>query len=294
MEPKFRVAIIVPYRDRKAHLDRFVQHFAKLQQKNGGQFEVFVIEQLPKGKFNRGILLNAGFAIASNMGQYDRYIFHDVDSYPTQSLYKQYFAFPDRTVHYASPYLGYKYSYHTFYGGVCAYTSSDYVRVNGFPNTFMGWGGEDDAVLMRTVNNNITIWRPRQGKYILADHDSPDASEKIDKQSQKELYDRANWKRDGVVQIMSGEDIRGADGVKVSNVRYCQNTAPLDGKAFKPLTKLVSDFRPPTKRGGATTKDAFKMYYFGIDWDVRSCKKSLTNSLMSRIGLTSGAQAAKC
>lgn len=31
-----------------------------------------------------------------------------------------------------------------FFGGLMAMTPKSYVKVNGFPNHYWGWGGEDD------------------------------------------------------------------------------------------------------------------------------------------------------
>jgi predicted glycosyltransferase involved in capsule biosynthesis len=36
-----------------------------------------------------------------------------------------------------------------YFGGVVSFSSSDYKRINGYPNTFWGWGGEDDEMQKR-------------------------------------------------------------------------------------------------------------------------------------------------
>lgn len=294
MEPNMRVAIIVAYRKREEQLKRFINHFTKLKNKIGGIFEIFVIEHLPEGKFNKGILFNSGFVIASKSGQFDRFIFHDVDSYPVPALFKQYFAFPYcTTLHYASPYLGYKYNYHAFFGGVIAYSYADYMRINGFPNTFMGWGGEDDAIFTRTIVNNITIWRPSSGNYELADHDPPTKEEKNHKQYANEKFDRVHWKSDGIVQVINAEEIIGAHGIIVSNIRYRKLSSTLDGKTYRPLVKKVSDFKHVSKNNNnsintnnSNKKNVINVHFYGIDWDLK-CKKSLTNRIMYKVGLGS-------
>lgn len=48
-------------------------------------FDIFVLQQSPRLRFNRGALLNAGVLLLAG-GQYDHFIFHDVVSTPGQSL----------------------------------------------------------------------------------------------------------------------------------------------------------------------------------------------------------------
>lgn len=36
-----------------------------------------------------------------------------------------------------------------FFGGVAALTPLHYLKMNGFPNNYWGWGGEDDDISVR-------------------------------------------------------------------------------------------------------------------------------------------------
>lgn len=38
-----------------------------------------------------------------------------------------------------------------YFGGVVAFNKADFEAINGFPNTFWGWGGEDDEMYSRIV-----------------------------------------------------------------------------------------------------------------------------------------------
>lgn len=38
-----------------------------------------------------------------------------------------------------------------YFGGVVAFNQEDFEKINGFPNTFWGWGGEDDEMYSRIV-----------------------------------------------------------------------------------------------------------------------------------------------
>ncbi len=70
-----KIAIIIPYRNRQSHLIEFIKHM------KNENFDIYVIEQNDNQRFNRGILLNIGFLIASSKKDYDFYIFQDVKKY---------------------------------------------------------------------------------------------------------------------------------------------------------------------------------------------------------------------
>lgn len=36
-----------------------------------------------------------------------------------------------------------------YFGGVAALTPLHYLKMNGFPNNYWGWGGEDDDISVR-------------------------------------------------------------------------------------------------------------------------------------------------
>jgi N-terminal region of glycosyl transferase group 7/N-terminal domain of galactosyltransferase len=193
------VAIIIPHRQRTEDLLRFFQHFSSLDT-HGDHFDIFVIEQHNAETFNRGILLNAGFLAARAEREYSRYIFHDVDHYPTQETFDYYAAFPKYNIHFVIPHLGYKYHYDSFIGGVLGMTARNFEAANGFPSIFFGWGGEDDAFRKRLEASGATLWRPTSGKFILADHiDGGDAGNayNVDKRLTCQ-YDWKHWKSNGL------------------------------------------------------------------------------------------------
>ena len=55
--------ILVPYRDREQHLDIFIKKLAPLLKKHIINIKIVIIEQSQDNKkFNRGKILNVGFA----------------------------------------------------------------------------------------------------------------------------------------------------------------------------------------------------------------------------------------
>ena len=198
------VAIIIPYRDRKEHLMRFLAHISRLDP-HSTKYDIYVVEQDNSEKFNRGLLLDIGYLAAHKINNYDRYIFHDVDSYPDQTLFSQYGLFMDKNIHYASPRLGYKYNYERFVGGVIGMMSSDFEKINGFSTIFFGWGGEDDSFYTRMVKKSVPLFRPSVGRYELAEHASPtDAEYNMNRRKNIE-YDSTHWKTNGLKQLATSQ-----------------------------------------------------------------------------------------
>ncbi len=192
-----KVAILIPYRNREEHLQQLRKHF------QNSSFDFYVVEQKDTQKFNRGILLNIAYDLAKKNGPYDFYIFHDVDSLPDQDLLPLYSYQGDSILHFASPHLGYKYSFPDFLGGVIGMKGELFEKINGFPNTIYGWGGEDDIMYNRIANQNIKVYRPSKGSYLLLEHPQATEGEKSMGKWEGILKDVKNWKRDGYEQIDS-------------------------------------------------------------------------------------------
>jgi N-terminal domain of galactosyltransferase len=45
--------------------------------------------------------------------------------------------------------------YPEFFGGVTAMRGDHFEKLNGFPNQYYGWGGEDDELWYRLVNISL-------------------------------------------------------------------------------------------------------------------------------------------
>jgi predicted glycosyltransferase involved in capsule biosynthesis len=146
--------VIVPFREqveqkRSEQLKKFLKHFDKLG------YPVLVVEQEEGKKFNRGMLLNIGADLADS----EYVIFHDVDLLPKKTVIPYYEVFPDSPIHIGKTWRE-KYNNEGFLGGVISISKADLKSINGFPNNFWGWGGEDDAMRVRMKRNNMTILQP--------------------------------------------------------------------------------------------------------------------------------------
>lgn len=117
-----------------------------------------IVRQVDGMKFNRGLLLNVGFQCCCDMNSW--VVFHDVDLYPDDCLLEHYKEQEtDAILHLARSFQRYADS-PTYFGGINAMKASTFSRINGFPNCFWGWGGEDDELYRRSIRNGIGISCP--------------------------------------------------------------------------------------------------------------------------------------
>ena len=145
--------VVIPYRDRRAHLDVALARFK--------DFPVVVVEQCDVLPFNRGSLLNVGFNAAVRRYGATRVLLHDVDLIPDDTLLKMYRdPWPKPVVHFGARFRRYNDS-PKYFGGVHGFEVQYFP---GYPNGFFGWGGEDDALLKRLPRRSITY--ARKGEYV--------------------------------------------------------------------------------------------------------------------------------
>lgn len=144
-----RVAVIVPYRDREQHLPVFLKNLHPFLMKQQVEYGIYIVEQAAGSQFNRASLMNVGFAEAMKQKHWDCMVFHDVDLLPMDD--RNLYTCPDQPRHMsvAVDTFGFKLPYSTIFGGVSAMTAKQFRTVNGFSNSFWGWGGEDDDMSNR-------------------------------------------------------------------------------------------------------------------------------------------------
>ena len=152
-----KLAIIVPYRDRPQQLRKFIPHMRKYMEKFPWiDYEIIVVEQSDTKKFNRGKLLNIGFIHAEGRGHH-YVIFHDVDLLPIDGTY-EYSEVPlqlanqfelnnefERTIQ------------RDYFGGVTLFPIHTFREINGFSNNYRGWGFEDNDLLYRCRESNVSL-----------------------------------------------------------------------------------------------------------------------------------------
>jgi hypothetical protein len=143
--------IIVPFRKREPHLAIFIRDALPIFRKYLSPFKVVIVEQADDGQlFNRGQVINIGCNEYKNK---TKYIYtHDVDICPTEECVREiYTKIPTTDI------MGIYTSCWDTLGGIVKMDIKTYVDINGFPNTYWGWGVEDKALQNRAETYNKTI-----------------------------------------------------------------------------------------------------------------------------------------
>ncbi|XP_016973678.1 beta-1,4-N-acetylgalactosaminyltransferase bre-4 [Drosophila rhopaloa] len=153
------VAIVVPFRDRYAHLSVFLRNIHPFLMKQRIAYRIFIVEQTNGKPFNRAAMMNIGYLEALKLYQWDCFIFHDVDLLPLDDRNLYNCPRQPRHMSVAIDTLNFRLPYRSIFGGVSAMTREHFQAVNGFSNSFFGWGGEDDDMSNRLKHANLFISR---------------------------------------------------------------------------------------------------------------------------------------
>lgn len=210
------IAIITIYRNnqqntRQRHKEQFLKDISFL--KKYGHLDVYLIEQSQDNcKFNIGKLKNIGFQKATeSKKKYDFYIFTDADIIPDKKLAPYYFK-PVKGISCLAT-NGTRYSSSKCFMGSCiGFDFNSYQQINGYPNNFWGWGGEDEAILIRCNLNNIKIFVPKRGSIIDLETNLQGRKIKLedkmkslkknkkkeDTKNEKEILEAKIWKSNGL------------------------------------------------------------------------------------------------
>ena len=170
-----RTVICIPYRNRKPHLDYYLEHTLPLLLKYDPTVLVVIVEQSGDGKpFNRGKLLNVAFQEYKKEAQF--YITQDVDTNPLEHIVQNLYTkdVPDHAI------MGIYNSESNTLGGIIKCRNTTLFKINGFPNDFWGWGVEDKALQNRSefykvaITKNILTNNPEVAKYFTIFNDIDD------------------------------------------------------------------------------------------------------------------------
>uniref|UniRef100_A0A4W5KIN9 Beta-1,4-galactosyltransferase n=1 Tax=Hucho hucho TaxID=62062 RepID=A0A4W5KIN9_9TELE len=155
-----KVALIIPFRLRDNHLKFWLYYLHPILQRQQLDYGVYVINQDGDNTFNRAKLMNIGYVEALKEYDYDCFVFSDVDLIPMddRNTYKC-FSQP-RHLSVSMDKFGFKLPYNQYFGGVSALSKEQFLKINGFPNNYWGWGGEDDDIFNRVSSREMSISRP--------------------------------------------------------------------------------------------------------------------------------------
>ncbi len=141
---------IIPYRNRKEHLDEFIERFTEILKDKDIDAQFFFIHQINPKEFNRGAMKNIGFLEVSKIRGDGLFIFHDVDTYPT---YWGSIPYEAKNGEFRRPVMN---TAPENLGLICSCWKDEFEKTNGFAN-YWGWGAEDGALYYRAKRLGIPI-----------------------------------------------------------------------------------------------------------------------------------------
>uniref|UniRef100_A0A0V0JAU1 Beta-1,4-galactosyltransferase n=1 Tax=Schistocephalus solidus TaxID=70667 RepID=A0A0V0JAU1_SCHSO len=196
--PQQTVAIIVPFRNRYSNLSVFLNHMHPFMRHQQLAYTIFVIDQRQPKLFNRGALLNVGFLEASKRYPYSCFIFHDVDLLPEDD--RNLYTCEEQPLHLsvAIDKFAYNLFYESTFGGAVAMTAVHFNETHGFPNSYFGWGGEDDDMSRRLTFAHFKLTRRdlKIARYTMLKH-THDAGNAPNPRRYKRLAEAKKlWKSD--------------------------------------------------------------------------------------------------
>ncbi|XP_063064046.1 beta-1,4-galactosyltransferase 3 [Engraulis encrasicolus] len=200
-QPQHRTAIIVPYRNRQMHLRALLYHLHPFLQRQQIHYTIYIVHQSGNSTFNRAKLLNVGVREALKDEDWSCIFLHDVDLLP-ENDHNTYTCNPQYPTHLsvAMDKFRYRLPYPQYFGGVSAVTPNQYLKMNGFPNQYWGWGGEDDDIAARIRLSGMKIVRPPVaiGHYKMIKHKGDQGNEQNPRRFDLLKRTRINWRSDGL------------------------------------------------------------------------------------------------
>lgn len=220
---KQNIAVISCFRDpgdgrRERQRKMFIQIMCQIL-KPYCNFHIYIIEQSHDNNlFNIGKLKNIGFNIANSEQKFNHFVFSDIDTIPDYDLMKYFVKTPKKPVALAIKGTRYEQindkSNKPFLGALISMSSKIFININGYPNNFWGWGGEDDALINRLVVNNIlSVYYPSNGSIIDIEKDVNMKTIQVDVKVGSEKKDSVRFEK-------LYEDLKSWDTNGINNINY--------------------------------------------------------------------------
>ncbi|KAM3867294.1 beta-1,4-galactosyltransferase 1 [Diretmus argenteus] len=195
-----KVAIIIPFRNRDEHLKYWLYYLHPILLRQQLDYGVYIINQEGDEIFNRAKLLNIGYMEALKEYDYECFVFSDVDLIPMddRNIYKC-FSQP-RHLSVSMDKFGFRLPYNQYFGGVSSMSKVQFLKINGFPNNYWGWGGEDDDIYNRLASKGMSISRPDGvlGKCRMIRHDRDKKNDPNPQRFDRIAHTRDTMHKDGI------------------------------------------------------------------------------------------------
>ncbi len=157
-----KLAIIIPFRNREAHLEELLPRLREKLNEQQIDYHVFIVDQVDQKPFNRAKLINVGVDYAK--ANYDYFSMHDVDLLPVDALYACP-SLPLRPTGSIRTSTGERNIANTNLGGILTLKKEHFLSINGMSNNFWHWGKEDENLLFRLLSKGINPVLDVKGVY---------------------------------------------------------------------------------------------------------------------------------
>ena len=153
--------ILISYRARgvqqfrRNQLKNTIANFKTYFEKNNVEYKIFISEQNDDNRFNRGLLLNCAFLESEKLFDFPKTYLHMNTDYNIDLTRE----FPKELVDVKGFIDLYRPNLPVL-GAACAFDAESYIKINGFPNDLVGWGGDDWAIYHRILYHNINLTTP--------------------------------------------------------------------------------------------------------------------------------------
>lgn len=175
-------AVIVPMRNREHHLHTLLDRYTTFATEHKNHIIIIIAEQDDKERYNLGKSRNVGFLEAKKFYP-SHVIFSDVDIWPKlDSIWTEMMTPPTRNT------CKHFYYYLESIGGLFSFLIEDYLKTNGCPNNFFGWGGEDNVLALRTQDAGINRWLYYDGNFRNKQKKSFDVEESTPRDLNEERF----------------------------------------------------------------------------------------------------------
>uniref|UniRef100_A0A3P8YV14 Beta-1,4-galactosyltransferase n=1 Tax=Esox lucius TaxID=8010 RepID=A0A3P8YV14_ESOLU len=195
-----KVAVIIPFRNRDEHLRFWLHYLHPILQRQQLDYGIYVIQQHGENTFNRAKLMNIGYNEALKEYDYDCFVFSDVDIIPMDDRNTYRCFSQPRHLSVSMDKFGFRLPYDQYFGGVSSLSKEQFLKINGFPNNYWGWGGEDDDIFKRVSSRGMSISRPdgEIGKCRMIRHDRDKLNDPNPQRFDRILRTRHTMDSDGI------------------------------------------------------------------------------------------------
>jgi len=252
--------IVVPYRNREAHLEKFIKKTPEYFNKQPITYDILICELDQDCSWNAGLPCNSLIDFITDK-EYEWLYVHHVDVTPVEGEWK--FPKDNEIYHNLGDY------------GSCLMRMKDFLKVGGYSNSFWGWGAEDNDLYSRLRASGYEVTALNESYSVKFD---------TEYQSHERAFDGINYAnsirilyspldRDKTNIFNYQEHAYTKSPIRISENIYRQVVVPktICPKKYKSSNVLISYLKNYTDPKVLMPFIKSAMIYSGFSYDVAIC-----------------------